>query len=112
MSVVALTAFVSCDDKPVTPDKLPSKAKTFLNTYFPGVAVLSVTNSGSEIPQEKQDLLFERFYRMDEARTGEGDHYGLGLAIAKAITQAHGGTIGIACKDGKVTFTAVLPIKK
>ena len=42
MSVVALTAFVSCDDKPVTPDKLPSKAKTFLKTYFPGVDVISV----------------------------------------------------------------------
>ena len=75
-------------------------------------AVLSVTNSGKEIPQEKQALLFERFYRIDEARTGEDNHYGLGLAIAKAITQAHGGTIGIACKDGKVTFSAVIPIKK
>ena len=42
MSVVALSMFVSCDDKPVTADKLPSKAKTFLKTYFPGVDVLSV----------------------------------------------------------------------
>ncbi len=42
MSVVALTAFVSCNDKPVTVDKLPSKAKTFLNTYFSGVTVAYV----------------------------------------------------------------------
>ena len=42
MSVVALSAFVSCDDKPVTADKLPSKAKTFLNTYFPDIDILSV----------------------------------------------------------------------
>ncbi|MBQ1818581.1 MAG: PepSY-like domain-containing protein [Bacteroidales bacterium] len=42
MSVVALTAFVSCNDKPVTPDNLPSKAKTFLKTYFPDVDVFSV----------------------------------------------------------------------
>lgn len=42
MSVVAMTAFVSCDDKPVSADKLPGKAKTFLNTYFKGIEVLSV----------------------------------------------------------------------
>lgn len=42
MSVVALATFVSCDDKPVVADKLPSKAKTFLSTYFPGVDIVSV----------------------------------------------------------------------
>ena len=36
-----MTAFMSCDDKPVTADKLPAKAKTFLNTYFPGIAISS-----------------------------------------------------------------------
>ena len=76
-------------------------------------AVLSVTNYGKEIPLDKQELLFERFYRLDEARTEDGgNHYGLGLAIAKAITQAHHGTIAIGCKEGKVTFTVTLPIRK
>ena len=42
MSVVAMTAFVSCEDKPVSADKLPAKAKTFLSTYFPGVEIISV----------------------------------------------------------------------
>ncbi len=42
ISVIALSTFVSCDDKPVTGDKLPSKAKTFLSTYFPGIDILSV----------------------------------------------------------------------
>ena len=42
MSVVAMTAFVSCNDKPVSADKLPAKAKTFLNTYFPGIEIFSV----------------------------------------------------------------------
>ena len=74
-------------------------------------AYLKVTNSGPEIPEDKQALIFERFYRMDEARTGDDNHYGLGLAIAKAITKAHGGTININCSGGKVTFTAVIPIK-
>ena len=62
--------------------------------------------------KEKQDLLFERFYRMDEARTGDDNHYGLGLAIAKAITQAHGGSISISCGNGKVTFSVSIPIRK
>ena len=76
-------------------------------------AVLQVTNSGNEIPPEKQALIFERFYRVDEARTeSEGSHYGLGLAIAKAITQAHGGRIGVECKDGKVIFRAEIPVKQ
>jgi hypothetical protein len=42
ISVVALSAFVSCDDKPTTADQLPSKAKAFLDTYFPGIDILSV----------------------------------------------------------------------
>ena len=76
-------------------------------------AHLRVTNSGKEIPPDKQALIFERFYRVDEARTEDsGNHYGLGLAIAKAITQAHGGKIGVECGDGKVTFKADIPIKQ
>ena len=76
-------------------------------------AHLRVTNSGKEIPSDKQALIFERFYRVDEARTEDGgNHYGLGLAIAKAITQAHGGKIGVECGDGKVTFKADIPIKQ
>ena len=50
-----------------------------------GHALLSVMNDGEEIPPEQQKHLFERFYRTDEARTGEDGHYGLGLAIARAI---------------------------
>ena len=75
-------------------------------------AVLSVANDGGEIPPEHRKLLFERFYRTDEARTGEDGHYGLGLAIAKAIAQTHKGTIDVHCPDGKVVFTAKIPLKK
>ena len=74
-------------------------------------AVLAVENSGKEIPQEQQARLFERFYRLDEVRNSEGNHYGLGLAIAKAISEAHGGSIAVACRDGKVVFTVSLPLK-
>ena len=70
--------------------------------------LLKVENSGKEIPLEERDRLFERFYRVDEARNSEGRHYGLGLAIAKAITNEHGGSIGVSCQDEKVTFTVSL----
>lgn len=75
-------------------------------------AVLSVVNAGDEIPPDKLERLFDRFYRLDEARSGEGQHYGLGLSIAKAVAQKHGGSIGVACEDGTIRFTVTLPAKK
>lgn len=75
-------------------------------------AVLSVINEGDAIPDEKQKQLFDRFYRIDEARSNEGQHYGLGLSIAKAVVEKHGGSIHVSCQDGKVRFTAAIPIKK
>ena len=75
-------------------------------------AVLTVENDGEPIPEEKAAHLFDRFYRVDEARNSEGQHYGLGLSIAKAVAEKHGGSIGVACADGKVNFTVTLPVKK
>lgn len=76
-----------------------------------GCAKLSVVNDGREIPQENRKKLFERFYREDEARNDDG-HFGLGLAIAKAIAISHKGKIGVSCYDGKVEFTVTLPLAK
>ena len=74
-------------------------------------AVLSVVNDGDEIPREKQEHLFDRFYRVDEARNSEGQHYGLGLSIAKAVAEKHGGSISVSCRDGKVQFIVSIPQK-
>lgn len=71
--------------------------------------VLSVINNGKPIPEDIRERLFERFFRVDEARTEEGGHYGLGLAIARAIVDAHHGRIEIACYDGLVEFKVTLP---
>ena len=71
-----------------------------------GIAALSVINKGDEIPAEHRDKIFERFYRMDTARNGEDKHYGLGLAIAKAIVSSHHGHIQVLCYDGFVEFKA------
>ena len=74
-----------------------------------GFAQLSVVNFGDEIPKEARERLFERFYRTDASRNREGGHYGLGLAIAKAIVTSHKGQIEVKCYDGKVEFRVLIP---
>lgn len=74
-----------------------------------GSAVLTVSNPGKEIPVGERDKIFERFYRTDESRELNG-HYGLGLAIAKAVVTSHGGKISVDCAEGTTTFTARIPM--
>ena len=74
-----------------------------------GIAKLSVINKGDEIPAEQREQIFERFYRVDTARNGEDKHYGLGLAIAKAIATSHKGYIEVGCFDGFVEFKVQIP---
>ena len=78
-------------------------------TQTRNAAVLAVINDAEPIPQEQLAHVFERFYRADEARNSEGQHYGLGLAIAKAIAEAHRGTIEAFCRENQVCFTVRLP---
>lgn len=76
-----------------------------------GYAKLSVINKGDEIPAEQREQIFERFYRADTARNSEDKHYGLGLAIAKAIVTSHKGHIEVQCFDGLVEFKVQIPAK-
>jgi signal transduction histidine kinase len=66
---------------------------------------LEVRDAGSGLPRGSEERIFERFYRADPSRTGEGT--GLGLAIARAIVQAHGGTIRAASAEGGGTAVTV-----
>ena len=74
-----------------------------------GVATVTFTNQGRAIPQEKLAAIFEKFTRLDEARTSGTGGAGLGLAIAKEIVTLHGGTISATSQDSTVTFTITLP---
>lgn len=71
--------------------------------------LLSFENEGKTIPKQKLESIFEKFYRLDDARTTEKGGAGLGLAIAKEIVQLHGGSIWAESADGKTVFKVELP---
>lgn len=72
--------------------------------------VITFQNKGHTIPQEKLSEIFEKFYRLDEARTSNTGGAGLGLAITKEIITLHGGTITADSKDNMISFIIKLPI--
>lgn len=74
-----------------------------------GTVTLSVSNRGKEIAPEHLEHIFDRFYRGDAARGQGTGGAGLGLAIAKEIVVAHGGSIEATSEDGLTTFTIRVP---
>lgn len=71
---------------------------------------LSVSDTGQGIPPEDLPHVFERFYRADKSRSSANGHSGLGLAITKAVIDAHCGTIQVVSDPGHgSTFTVNLP---
>ncbi len=70
--------------------------------------IFDVTNKGNPIPKEEQEKIFERFYRLDEARNRKENRYGLGLAIAKNIVLNHNGKISASSNNGYTTFKVKL----
>lgn len=71
--------------------------------------IFQVYNTGNGIKNSEKNKIFNRFYRSDESRSKVTGGYGLGLSIAKAIVDAHKGTITVDGEENKwVSFTAVL----
>ena len=72
---------------------------------------LAVRNTGFAIAPDDLPHVFDRFYRGDKARTRDEGGYGLGLAIARAIAEEHGGTLSAASDEASgTTFTLALPV--
>jgi two-component system, OmpR family, sensor histidine kinase SenX3 len=75
-----------------------------------GLAQISVTDQGVGIPEEEQDRIFERFYRIDAARSRQTGGTGLGLSIVKHVISNHGGEVTVWSQPGRgSTFTVRLP---
>ena len=74
-------------------------------------AIVEVINKGKQISKEKLSKIFEKFYRLDSARTSRTGGSGLGLAIAKDIVELHNGTIIAESNEEETTFRVTLPLK-
>ena len=70
------------------------------------------SNKGKQIAEEKLEIIFEKFYRLDESRHSKTGGAGLGLAIAKEIVELHGGSIRAESSAEETSFIVTLPDKK
>jgi signal transduction histidine kinase len=77
---------------------------------LPGMVVVTIRDTGEGIPSEDLPHVFERFYRGEKSRSRASGGAGLGLAIAKGIVEAHGGTISVkSIPEAGTDFTFTLP---
>ncbi len=76
----------------------------------PSGLIIRFCNKGKTIPEQKLNSIFEKFFRLDEARTTNTGGAGLGLAIAKEIVALHGGTILAKSENEQTTFQIEFPI--
>uniref|UniRef100_A0AAU3GQP7 histidine kinase n=1 Tax=Streptomyces sp. NBC_01401 TaxID=2903854 RepID=A0AAU3GQP7_9ACTN len=75
-----------------------------------GDVLLEVTDDGAGVPEAEQDRIFERFVRLDDARSRDDGGAGLGLAIARDVASRHGGTLTVGERPGGgARFTLRLP---
>ncbi|MEV1023461.1 HAMP domain-containing sensor histidine kinase [Streptomyces sp. NPDC050264] len=76
-----------------------------------GRAVLTVADDGDGVPEGERERIFERFVRLDDARSRDGGGAGLGLAIARDVAARHGGTLTVrTAPDGGALFELGLPV--
>ena len=92
----------------------PDRTRVLITTRTASswTAEISVTDEGIGIPERDRERIFERFYRVDPARSRATGGTGLGLAIVKHVTAAHGGNVAVWSQEGiGSTFTLRLPLR-
>jgi two-component system sensor histidine kinase VanS len=72
--------------------------------------VITFTNQGNPIPKAKLETIFEKFYRLDTARSTNAGGTGLGLAIAQEIISAHDGAISVESSTETTVFIVKIPL--
>ncbi|MEV1023116.1 HAMP domain-containing sensor histidine kinase [Streptomyces sp. NPDC050264] len=73
-------------------------------------AVVRIEDAGPGIPPTDREKVFDRFYRVDKARTRDRGGSGLGLSVARSLARAHGGTITLDARPGSTVFRVILPL--
>lgn len=68
---------------------------------------IKISNTGNEIPPQKRERIFNKFYQADESHATQGN--GIGLAIVKRIVDLHNGNVGVGYEKGSTVFTVILP---
>ncbi len=80
-------------------------------THHEGMGILRVSDDGSGVPERERERIFERFVRLDESRTRDTGGAGLGLPVARAIAESHGGDLMVVTPDhGGATLEARFPL--
>ena len=98
---------------PVTSRPTPSPTNTEISISAKkkgNYAVVIFQNCGPTIPADQLNTIFDKFNRLDEARTTNTGGAGLGLSIAKEIVNLHGGEITAQSQNELITFTVTLPL--
>ncbi|GAQ53767.1 sensor histidine kinase [Streptomyces acidiscabies] len=74
------------------------------------LACVRVADEGPGVPAEDRERVFDRFYRIDKARSRDRGGSGLGLSVARSLVRAHGGTIRLTEEGGRTVFVVELPV--
>ncbi|MFI1016080.1 sensor histidine kinase [Streptomyces sp. NPDC020965] len=91
----------------------PPGTEVSVSVAMTGVeALLTVADTGPGIPPADRARVFDRFYRVDKARTRNRGGSGLGLSVADSLIRAHGGTIELTSSPGRTVFTLRLPLRR
>ncbi len=94
--------------------KYTNRGGTVSITVHPAAdsVAIEVSDSGIGIPARDLDRVFERFYRVDRARSRETGGTGLGLAIVRHVANNHGGEVDVRSREGEgSTFTLRIPLE-
>ncbi|MFI7504529.1 sensor histidine kinase [Streptomyces sp. NPDC049687] len=89
----------------------PAGTPVSVEVSVPGeTALVRVADKGPGIPPGDRDRIFDRFYRVDKARSRDRGGSGLGLSVARSLVRAHGGTLDLGGEPGSTVFTLTLPL--
>ncbi|MEU6534444.1 sensor histidine kinase [Streptomyces sp. NPDC047000] len=75
-----------------------------------GVASVRVADAGPGVPEADRERVFDRFYRVDKARSRDRGGSGLGLAVARSLMRAHGGSVDLEPGPGATVFRVTVPL--